>query len=74
VLHSEVWPAFTQWIATFPSVPEDKRDADDDPDGDGLANLEEYARRSLPHTAQSIPPSLLARQDSVGVLLLVCCL
>jgi hypothetical protein len=67
VLHSEVWPTFAAWIASFPGVPADKRDADDDPDGDGLKNLEEYARRSLPHVAQSLPPSLLARHDS-GIL------
>lgn len=68
VLHSEVWPDFSTWIASFPGIPADKRDADDDPDGDGLKNLEEYARRTLPHVVQSLPPSLLARQDSGGIL------
>lgn len=68
VLHSEVWPDYDTWIASFPGVPAHLRGTADDPDGDGLKNLEEYARRTLPHVVQSLPPSLLARQDSGGTL------
>ena len=64
VVHREVWPAFVDWISGFPSVPVADRDPADDPDGDGLTNLEEYARRTPPHQAGSGPPLLGAERPA----------
>ena len=66
VRHSEVWPSFANWMAGFASVPVDQRDPEDDPDADGMRNLEEYARRSPPNALQVLPPSLMIGQDSGG--------
>ncbi|HCN75938.1 MAG TPA: hypothetical protein DIT13_01940 [Verrucomicrobiales bacterium] len=71
VLHSEVWPSFTAWISGFPQIPAEFRDADDDPDGDGVKNLEEYARRAQPHLAEALPAGLLAAREGGALRLRV---
>jgi hypothetical protein len=71
VLHSEVWPSFEQWIASFPQVPVEKRGTTVDADGDGRTNLEEYARRSLPHVADPLPTNLRAERTAGGDVRLV---
>lgn len=58
VLHSEDWPNYVQWIASFAAVSSDRRDPSIDVDGDGRANLEEYAMRSLPHVPDTSPAGL----------------
>ena len=60
VVHREVWPAFVDWMSGFSSVPVADRDPEDDPDADGLTNLEEYARRLLPNVNSSAATSLAA--------------
>lgn len=67
VLHSEVWPSFSTWISGFPQIPAEARDADGDPDGDGVTNLEEYARRTQPHLAETLPAGIVAERHG-GVL------
>lgn len=49
VLHRENWPSYTDWINSFSEIPSAQRGPQQDPDGDGLSNLEEYARRLTPH-------------------------
>ena len=71
VLHAEVWPSFAAWMAGFPQIPADARAAEDDPDGDGLSNLEEYAHRNRPDLAELLPPRLRVRRESGGALSLV---
>lgn len=71
VLHSGVSPSFEQWINSFPQVPVNKRGAAMDADGDGRSNLEEYARRTLPHLAENQPMSLRAERVAGGDLRLV---
>lgn len=60
VRHRDASPAFADWITGFPSIPVADRDPADDPDGDGLTNLEEYARRLLPHVSSAVTASLSA--------------
>ncbi len=53
VVHRDGGPDFATWIDSFPLLPATDRDPGDDPDGDGMKNLEEYARQTLPHQAGS---------------------
>lgn len=69
VLHSEVWPSYSAWISGFSSLAADARGEADDPDKDGMTNLEEYARRSEPHVASAIPQSLQMERTSSGMRL-----
>lgn len=49
---------FDNWAG---SLPEGKRGPDDDADGDGVSNLLEYAFRSSPGDASSMPPQVMGR-------------
>jgi len=66
VLHSEDWPDYGEWIASFPQVSTNQRGTSTDADGDGRTNLEEYALRSLPHVSESQPANLRLVRGAVG--------
>ena len=57
---------FDTWIATFPALPIGSRGQNDDPDGDGLSNLQEYIVGTNP--ANSDAPTQLVITNNSGNL------
>jgi DNA-binding beta-propeller fold protein YncE len=69
-LFTEVLPAgFFEWMAARqPAIPEDRRAEMDDPDGDGLTNLMEYALGGEPGDSENAPHPQMAWSGDQWVL------
>lgn len=57
---------FSTWINGFPSIPAADRDAADDPDGDSVSNLEEFALNGIPNSGFNSGLRALLLQDTVA--------